>query len=164
MGGETKEEWTIYGFFLPLPSLPPLMLDEKSAGRSDTEEERAHMSFLPSSGFVLASVRDSAMQRCRLERRGGEDGSSVAEGQTMKPDRSPLHALSFDKLVSSSSWSTASFRGQQMQLGEGRRLIGISPFHLLLLPPASLFTMTIKCKKEVAPLYRAALKGPSQVL
>ena len=39
-------------------------------------------------------------------------------------------------------------------LGEGRRLIGISPFHLLLLlPRASLFTMTIKCKKEVAPLY-----------
>ena len=117
-GGETKEEWTIYGFFLPLPPLLPLMLDEKSAGRSDTEEERAHMSFLPSSGFVLASVRDSAMQRCRLERRGGEDGSSVAEGKTMKPDRSPLLALSFDKLVSSSSWGgAASFQGQQMQLG-----------------------------------------------
>ena len=84
-------------------SLLPLMLDEKSAGRSDTEEERAHMSFLPSSGFVLASVCDSAVQR--LER--GEDGSSVAEGQTMKPDRSPLLALSFDKLVSSSSWGAA---------------------------------------------------------
>ena len=69
MGGGTKEEWTIYGFFLPLPSLLPLMLDEKSAGRSDTEEERAHMSFLPPSGFVLASVCDSAVQR--LERGRG---------------------------------------------------------------------------------------------
>ena len=72
------------------------------AARSDTEEERAHMSFLPSSGFVLASVRDSGVVW-----RGGEDGSSVAEGQTMKPDRSPLLALSFDKLVSSSSWGAA---------------------------------------------------------
>ena len=46
-------EWTIYGFFLPLPLSLPL-LDEKSAARSDTEE-RAHMSFLPSSSFPLDS-------------------------------------------------------------------------------------------------------------
>ena len=116
-GGETEEEWTIYGFFLPLPLLP-LMLDEKSAARSDTEEERAHMSFLPSSFPVDSFWRLYVTAPCSgvVWRGEGEDGS-VAEGQTMKPDRCLLLALSFDKLVSSSSWGAASFQGQQMQLG-----------------------------------------------
>ena len=88
-GGETKEEWTIYGFFLPLPLLP-LMLDEKSAARSDTEEERAHMSFLPSSFPVDSFWRLYVTAPCSLERRGGgqqRGGRANNEARSMPPAR-----------------------------------------------------------------------------